>query len=66
MELKDAPECLNMKEEDCLVTWISLPKSRFPKSWDSIQDPVGYVRTQPLWTSFGRFVVGTKVGGKSR
>ena len=38
-KMEDAPTLLELSESECQAIWISLPRSRRPKSWDEIQDP---------------------------
>ena len=48
VKMKDAPEVLHLSEEDCPKIWISLPKARGPKNWDSIDDTVVPAGAQSL------------------
>ena len=38
--LKKAHDLLGLPHEECPETWISLPRSRQPASWEKIVDPV--------------------------
>ena len=40
VKLEDAPGLLNIPNTVCPDVWIRLPRHKWPKSWESIEDPV--------------------------
>ena len=57
------PDCLSFwRLTECPTVWMKLPRSRRPKQWDNIDDPMVPLRTQPMWPSIGKTAVGKKSG----
>ena len=40
VQVEDAPRLLKIPKTACPDVWIRLPRHRWPKSWESIEDPV--------------------------
>ena len=40
VKLEDAPRLLKIPKTECPDVWIRLPPHKWPKSWESIKDPV--------------------------
>ena len=40
VKLEDAPRLLKIPKTECPDVWTRLPRNRWPKSWESIEDPV--------------------------
>ena len=40
VKLKDVPRLLKVPSTECPDAWIRLPRHKWPKSWESIEDPV--------------------------
>ena len=38
--MEDAPRLLKIPEAECPDVWIRLPRHKWPKSWDKIEEPV--------------------------
>ena len=39
-KLEDAPKLLKIPKSECPDVWIRLPRHKWPKSWEKIEDPV--------------------------
>ena len=46
----DAPKLLKFPKSECADVWIRLPRHKWPKSWDKIENPVVPVERSPTWT----------------
>ena len=57
------PDCLSFwRLTECPTVWMKLPRSRRPKQWDNIDDPMVPLGTQPMWPSIGKTAVEKKSG----
>ena len=41
VKMEDTPNYLKIPKSECPDIWIRLPKHKWPKSWSSMEDPVG-------------------------
>ena len=41
VKMEDAPKLLKIRNSECPDIWIRLPRHKWPKSWSSVEDPVG-------------------------
>ena len=41
VKMEDAPKLLKIPKSECPHIWIRLPRHKRPKSWSSVEDPVG-------------------------
>ena len=41
LKMEDAPQLLKIPKSECPDIWIRLPRHKWPKSWSSMEDPVG-------------------------
>ena len=41
VKMEDAPKLPNIPKSECPDIWIRLPRHKWPKSWSSVEDPVG-------------------------
>ena len=61
VKMEDAPKLLKIPKSEFPDIWIRLPRHKWPKSWSSIEDPVVPLERNPLWSSFGRTIVGKAI-----
>ena len=41
VKMEEAPKLLKIQKSECPDIWIRLPRHKWPKSWSSMEDPVG-------------------------
>ena len=58
VEMNDAPDLLRLSEADRPMISIRPPRSRRPKSWETIEDQVVPLERVGYGRPFGRIVVG--------
>ena len=56
--MEDAPKLLKIPKSECPDIWIGLPRHKWPKSWSSMEDPVGHPLAGLLWDmQFGKILL---------
>ena len=74
VKMEDAPKLLKNPKSECPDIWIRLPKNKWPKSWSSVEDPVGplekkFVRSPTcgtiMWEAIWESSIGTRLGKSS-
>ena len=43
VKMEDASKLLKILKSECPDIWIRLPRHKWPKSWSSMEDPVGHL-----------------------
>ena len=73
VKMEDAPRLLKIQKSECPDLWMRLPKHKWPKSWNNIEDPVvplernlhGHPLAGLLWErQFAEVIDGTWNGEK--